>query len=299
MEEKFKNKYRTDSSRLQNWDYRWMGAYFITICTKNREHYFGKIEDGKMVLSNAGVLANVFWQEIKNHAKNIKLGEFVVMPNHIHGILILTEYYRDGNNGNDGNNVNNRLNVETRHALSLHSTGHPTIQPTIQPTGQPTGHPTIQPNGQPTIHPTGQPTVHPTIQPTTTQQSIQHQQLIESDRQDSPIKQTIGQRRFQNQGKNSVSSIIGGYKSVVTKYANRLGLDFGWQPRFYDSIILDDKSFETVSRYIINNPKNWDKDQFSLTDCENNKFLQQKKPLFGDFLCYLFGLTNLFNNNFL
>lgn len=89
----FKNKFRNETIRLQNWDYRWDGAYFITICTKNREHYFGEITKGKMNLSNIGVLADIFWHEIKNHAKNIKLDAFVVMPNHIHAILILNGGY--------------------------------------------------------------------------------------------------------------------------------------------------------------------------------------------------------------
>lgn len=88
--DKFQNKYRIPSARLQQWDYRWAGAYFITICTQNRIHYFGDIENGKMVLSNIGVLADAFWYEINNHAQNVELGEFVVMPNHVHGVLILS-----------------------------------------------------------------------------------------------------------------------------------------------------------------------------------------------------------------
>ena len=84
MTELFKNQYRTPSARLQSWDYGWNGYYFITICTKNRLCYFGEILDNKMQLSHIGVLAYVFWNEIKNHAENIILGEFVVMPNHIH-----------------------------------------------------------------------------------------------------------------------------------------------------------------------------------------------------------------------
>jgi putative transposase len=87
--EKYQNKYRIPSARWQDWDYAWDGAYFITICTQNREHYFGEIIENKMVLSNSGTIADILWYEIKNHAKNIELDEFVVMPNHIHGILIL------------------------------------------------------------------------------------------------------------------------------------------------------------------------------------------------------------------
>ena len=87
--DKFKNKYRITSARASWWNYGWAGAYFITICTQNREHFFGEIENDKMILSPCGVLADVFWHEIKNHAKNVELGTFVVISNHIHEILIL------------------------------------------------------------------------------------------------------------------------------------------------------------------------------------------------------------------
>ena len=87
--DKYKNKYRNETIRAQWWDYSGNGAYFITICTKNREHYFGEIIKGKMKLSGTGVIAHLMWQEIPNHSKHVELGEFVVMPNHVHGILIL------------------------------------------------------------------------------------------------------------------------------------------------------------------------------------------------------------------
>lgn len=92
---KFRNKYRIPSARLQNWDYRWAGGYFITICTQKREQYFGKIENGNMTLSPIGVIADILWHEIKNHAQNVELGEFVVMPDHVHGILIITKNNND------------------------------------------------------------------------------------------------------------------------------------------------------------------------------------------------------------
>jgi len=87
----FKNKYRILSARLKGWDYRSNGAYFITICTKNRKHYFGEITDNKMVLSNIGIIADILWHEIKNHTKNVDLDAFVVMPNHIHGIVVINK----------------------------------------------------------------------------------------------------------------------------------------------------------------------------------------------------------------
>ena len=181
MAAKFQNKYRIESIRLQTWDYGWDARYFVTICTKNREPFFGQIVDGALQLSPVGAIADVLWYEIKNHAKNVTLGEFVVMPDHIHGIIIL-----------DGNDQNRPTEAEEkRHALS----------PPLSP----------------------------------------------------------GQQRFQNQGKNTLSSIVGSYKSAVTKHANRLKLEFGWQSLFYDHIIRDGKSFERISEYIRRTPANWKK----------------------------------------
>jgi len=85
----FRNKYRIESTRLKNYDYSSEGAYFITICTKNREHYFGEIVDGKMVLNDFGKIAHNEWKNTENIRENITVDEFVVMPNHIHGILFI------------------------------------------------------------------------------------------------------------------------------------------------------------------------------------------------------------------
>jgi len=104
--EKYQNKYRIPSARASWWDYGWNGAYFITICTQYRAHCFGEIVDGKMNLSKMGVVAHILWHEIPNHQPFVELGDFVVMPNHIHGILILDKPNR----------------VETLHATSLHAT---------------------------------------------------------------------------------------------------------------------------------------------------------------------------------
>jgi putative transposase len=109
---RFQNKFRIPSTRLIDWDYRRDAAYFITICTANHTCYFGEIENGKMRLSNVGVLADVFWYDIKNHARNIRLGAYVVMPNHIHGIIILSSKIE----------TLNEPSVETLHVETLHAT---------------------------------------------------------------------------------------------------------------------------------------------------------------------------------
>ncbi len=320
MPEKFQNKYRITSARLQHWDYWWSAAYFVTICTLNREHFFGKIEDGKMNLSHQGILADVFWHEIKHHAKNVELGAFVVMPNHIHGILILNntnvddidtvdndntvsatvetrhalslqpqspsqlpqspnEIGNDGDNdknadnGNNvdnagnGSNVNNAENVEnvdtvnnvnpvvpidpvdpveTRHALSLQSQSQPPSESQLR---SQSSSPPIQSTDPDQFNESDG-----TIKPIQSHQR-NHPQPMEHDK-------TIGQQRFQNQGKNSLSSIIGSYKSAVTKHANRLELPFGWQTRFHEHIIRDDVEYQRIKNYIINNPTHWEEDKF-------------------------------------
>ena len=98
MHDKFQNKYRISSARLQHWDYGSDALYFVTICIQNREHYFGEIDDGKMQLSETGKMVHWFWFEIPNHFPFVQLGEFVVMPSHVHGIIIIDKATHLGNN---------------------------------------------------------------------------------------------------------------------------------------------------------------------------------------------------------
>src|SRR5690606_37305597 len=148
-------------------------------------HFFGEISGGKMLLSNTGIIADILWYEIPNHAPFVELGDFVVMPNHIHGILIL----------------NKPDAVETGHADV--ETGHANVE---------TGHANVE-------------TGHANVE---------------------TLRSTIGRNRFQNIGKNTVSSIIASYKSAVTKHANRLGLENGWQPRFHDHVIRNDREYQRI-----------------------------------------------------
>lgn len=82
------------SIRLKNYDYSQMGAYFVTICTHNRACLFGNISDDAMNLNKLGEIANSNWQAIPNHFAHVSLDAFVVMPNHVHGILL---FYFDNN----------------------------------------------------------------------------------------------------------------------------------------------------------------------------------------------------------
>jgi putative transposase len=91
--EKFQNKYLIPSARLQQWDYSWAGAYFITVCTKNREHYFGEITNGEMYLSEIGMITEMEWMKTFELRPDMNLyqGDFVVMPNHFLAIVGIGE----------------------------------------------------------------------------------------------------------------------------------------------------------------------------------------------------------------
>ena len=85
----FKNKYRIKSTRLKHWDYSSNGAYYVTICTKDREQFFCEIVNGKMKLSQIGKIVEYEWKQTCEIRKNVKLDEYVVMPDHFHGILFI------------------------------------------------------------------------------------------------------------------------------------------------------------------------------------------------------------------
>ena len=81
---------RRRNLRLAEFDYSQPGAYFVTIVTQDRKRLFGDVLDGEMVLNDIGRMVTDFWLAIPNHFSNVELGEFMVMPNHIHGIISIT-----------------------------------------------------------------------------------------------------------------------------------------------------------------------------------------------------------------
>jgi len=79
------------SLRLKSYDYSCAGAYFVTICTWQRECLFGAIKDGEMRLNEMGLIVESLWCRLPEHFTNINLDTYAVMPNHFHGILHITE----------------------------------------------------------------------------------------------------------------------------------------------------------------------------------------------------------------
>jgi putative transposase len=222
MNEKFQNKYRISSTRLKNWDYGQNGAYFITICTGNREHFFGEIVsvdgENKMQSNEIGKLANDFWAKIPEHFPFVELGNFVVMPNHVHGILIM----------NKTNVVVETLycNVLLNNETTIQSDDEMMVNPIENPYFVGTLRETLQCN-------------------VSTRNGVKNEHMAE-------ISPKSG----------SISTILRSYKSVVTKHAHCIHADFYWQERFHDHIIRNSESFERIQNYIENNITNWKEDKF-------------------------------------
>ncbi len=102
----FRNRYRIPTTRLPGWNYAWDGFYFVTICTKDRECHFGHVANGRMRLSPIGRIVRNEWRRTARLRPDVTLDAFVVMPNHVHGIIVI--------NGSDA--------VETlRRNVSTHS----------------------------------------------------------------------------------------------------------------------------------------------------------------------------------
>jgi len=85
-------RHRRRSIRLRGYDYTQPGVYFITICTHQRAPLFGQVVDGEMVLNVYGEIVRTCWREIPDHFPHVELDAFVVMPNHIHGIIVIVDH---------------------------------------------------------------------------------------------------------------------------------------------------------------------------------------------------------------
>jgi putative transposase len=200
------NIHHRKSIRLRGYDYSKAGLYFITICTADRRCLFGEIvpvgvenfqpqrqsindpemTEGvqnfeplhqKMILGDAGKIANTSWLQIPEHFPNAFLHEHIVMPNHVHGIIELTKF--------------------------------------------PVGVQNFEPLHQPRRN--------------------EYQKIIP----------------------HSIGSIIRGFKIGVTKwFRNNTDIENIWQRNYYEHIIRNEHSYEQIADYIIENPNNWENDDF-------------------------------------
>ena len=236
MSQLFNNKYRIPSARLRNWNYANEAMYFVTICTKNRKNYFGEIVGTPCMASlqptDLGKIAHSEWYksiELRSDM-NLELGEFVVMPNHIHGIIIIgANQYNSKNRGAMNGDSTKNSDTDAMHGVS---TKNPD---------------TAARHGGSTKNPDTA--------------AMRGGSINRAARLGGSAEY---KNQFAPQSKN-LSSIIRGYKSAVTTFARKNGIDFDWQTRFHDHIIRSMPEYHRISNYIINNPTKWVEDKFHLS----------------------------------
>ncbi|MDP6628343.1 MAG: transposase, partial [Candidatus Marinimicrobia bacterium] len=107
---RYKNTFRIESARLHYWDYSNPGMYFVTICTQNFMEWFGVVNNEKMDLNKMGEIADSCWTKIPNHFPNVELDEYIIMPNHIHGIIGINDISRDADHNESNYEMKSRTN---------------------------------------------------------------------------------------------------------------------------------------------------------------------------------------------
>ncbi len=217
------------SIRLKGYDYSQAGAYFITICCQNCECRFGKICDGKMVLNDLGIIAHNQWLKLTERFTKIELDVFQIMPNHMHGIIVINDRHVGATLAVAPDNVSDH---DIRAGIwNAHNGNRAGASPA----------PTVAPD------------------------NVNRHDFVagaeyagdgnRAGASPAPTNETIG-------------LIVGAYKSLVAntclnlfKIRNEIMGNL-WQRNYYEHIIRTETSYQIISDYIINNPDKWIYDKF-------------------------------------
>ena len=197
------------SIRLRDYDYTQNGAYFVTICTHEKRCMFGRVVTDEMVINEWGRIVQSCWDETPAHFPMVELDAFVVMPNHVHGVIVIV---------NDGTGMVSKTIVND---------GRGMVSKTIMDDGRGMISKTIMDDG------TGMACHAPT------------------------------KREFSKPIAGSLSTIVGAFKSAVTKHINRLPNPPDhpiWQRNYYEHIIRHEKSLNQIRAYVANNAAQWTQD---------------------------------------
>jgi REP element-mobilizing transposase RayT len=210
--------------RLKGYDYSRRGMYFITICTYEREHLFGEIQNGVLHHNAQALLAAIYWNGITNHYPNIIPHEFIAMPNHIHGILEMASEPESPEPPVGARFIapwSGIRNAQPRNAQTRDTQPRNAQPRDAQPCG-------AQNQGAMNRAPTGG----------------------GATGNDNPmLHDTLGR-------------MIRWYKGRVTFECRRRNLPFAWQRNYYEHIIRNRQDHAGTADYIVSNPANWLDDCF-------------------------------------
>jgi len=223
--DKFAEKFKINSARLTNWNYSTPGNYFLTVCTCNHNRFFGKIDNKQMVFSKMGIIANQFLSEISKHFANVCLTTSIVMPNHVHLLVhVETPYMASRLQKNFNINTNVESLAPNSKTNKISSNGNYNKETPYMAS--------LQDNRKIT--------------------------LINYSHKNHPNYFP----RLSEKSKQLIPKIIQQYKSAVTRQINPKIIFFGWQSGYHCIIVENEIELLKIKNYIVNNPKNWQKDKF-------------------------------------
>jgi REP element-mobilizing transposase RayT len=216
-----RERHHRRSIRLQGYDYAQAGEYFVTICVKDRACLLGNVTEGEMRLSRAGQIVEAGWFDLPRRFPSIEIDAFVVMPNHVHGIVLLGTAPTPGGEG-----AMNRAPTEAvgRHRNTMAGN---------------TGRQTAASEGR--RHGVGARFIAPSPQAPTPR---------------FPAKSTRNPDQSLDLGE-----VIRAFKAVTSRQIRVASRpSFSWQRNYYERIIRNDHGLERARVYIIANPARWAED---------------------------------------
>ncbi len=218
-------KHHRRSIRLKEYDYSSGGGYYLTIDSNNRECLFGEVTNKEMIPNEAGLVVRKCWLEIPSHYPNVVLDEFIVMPNHVHGIVFIV----------DESSMSKR---------SKRSVGAEYLQPCSKKN-------TVSGLSGNRVE---------NIQPLHGSCSNTNADSVLPGKRVEGVQPKLN--RFQKVIPGSIGSIVRGLKIGVTKwFRQNTDVYTVWQRNYYEHVIRNEQELNSIREYILNNPLRWELDR--------------------------------------
>jgi putative transposase len=234
------DKHHRRSIRLKGYDYSASGTYFITICAYQREEMFGAVVDGTMALNEFGEIVAKYWRWLSTQYPYVTLDEWVVMPNHLHGILVVNDTSPAESAMTD--TLRTKLEVSDISQMESAMTDTSRVELEVSDTSRRGGSRTA-----PTNHGCDTPTSNHGCDTPISNQCYDPPTMSNHDRKRKPL-----------------GRLIGAFKTVSTKEINQIRNVPNapiWQRNYYEHIVRDRTSLQYIRDYIRHNPCSWKEDQ--------------------------------------
>ena len=238
------DRHHRRSIRLKGYDYAQAGAYFVTVCTRNRLCLFGDVADGKMRVNEAGRMVERWWLEVNRKFPNAKTDVYTVMPNHFHGIIAIV--------GTDAETVGAALRVCPGNPPRQHGAPH---DGGARHRGAHTGAPLPNDGGTP----------HGTERPNDTPVGAALRVYPGNPENQHGAPHDGGARHRGAHAGAPLPTVVQWFKSMTTNEYIRGVKTLGWSPfagtlwqrNYYERIVRDEAPLVRIQQYILDNPARW------------------------------------------